>query len=85
MQRSRYTHIAKQVFPYSQESTTGSLQYSYHNRSPYSSQVYNLYLPLVENHTYIFIIEQPFTILITSVQSLPTIGREPYIYMDLVL
>ena len=25
MQRSRYTHIAKQVFPYSQESTTGSL------------------------------------------------------------
>ena len=25
MQRSRYTHTAKQVFPYSQESTTGSL------------------------------------------------------------
>ena len=27
MQRSRYTHIAKQAFPYSQESTTGSLPY----------------------------------------------------------
>ena len=50
MQRSRYTHIAKQVFPYSQESTTGSLQYSYHNRSLHTPQVNNLYLPLVENH-----------------------------------
>ena len=50
MQRSRYTHIAKQVFPYSQESTTGSLQYTYHKRSPYISQVNNLYPPLVENH-----------------------------------
>ena len=39
MQRSRYTHIAKQVFPYSQESTTSSL--------PYISLVYNPNL-----HTY---------------------------------
>ena len=57
MQRSRYTHIAKQVFPYSQESTTGSLQRTYHNRSPYISQVNNLYLPLVE--TNISIIGKP--------------------------
>ena len=28
MQRSWYTHIAKQVIPYSQESTTGSLPHS---------------------------------------------------------
>ena len=28
MQRSRYTHTAKQVFPYSQEPTTGSLHKS---------------------------------------------------------
>ena len=28
MQRSRYTRTAKQVFPYSQESTTGSLHKS---------------------------------------------------------
>ena len=34
MQRSRYTHIVKPVFSYSQESTTGSL--------PYSPQVYNI-------------------------------------------
>ena len=53
MQRSRYTHIAKQVFPYSQESTTGSLQYSYHNRSPYTPQVNNLYLSL-ERNNYIY-------------------------------
>ena len=33
MQRSRYTHTVKQVFPYSQESTTGSL--------PYLSLAYN--------------------------------------------
>ena len=44
MQRSRYTHIAKQVFPYSQESTTGSLQRTYHN---------NHHSPQVDNPTFI--------------------------------
>ena len=42
MQRSRYTHIAKQVFPYSQESTTGSL----HKHTTYS-------LPLIDTTTYL--------------------------------
>ena len=38
MQRPRYTHTAKQVFPYSQESTTGSLPYlSLVYNTPYSS------------------------------------------------
>ena len=41
MQRSRYTHIAKQVFPYSQESTTGS-----------PPQCVQPYLSLVVQHIY---------------------------------
>ena len=44
MQRSRYTHIAKQVFPYSQESTTSSL--------PTLSLVYNSNLSLIDKPTY---------------------------------
>ena len=58
MQRSRYTHIAKQVFPYSQESTTGSL----HNLST----VYNTtYLSRIDKHISI-IGRNIFNIFITS-------------------
>ena len=47
MQRSRYTHIVKQVFPYSQESTTGSLPFIISEQT-YLSLVWT-YLSLVDN------------------------------------
>ena len=62
MQRSRYTHIAKQVFPYSQESTTGSLPHlplaveQLFTIGKGSNISYSPYLSLVEKtstyHTY---------------------------------
>ena len=49
MQRSRYTHTAKQVFPYSQESTTGSL----HKRTTYSFTIdRTISIISIENHIY---------------------------------
>ena len=66
MQRSRYTHTAKQVFPYSQESTTSSL--------PYLSLVYNTPYSFIGETVLIIGGE---TVLIIGGETVLIIGGEP--------